>query len=769
MLLAVAAGFILAVVAPFLAGWLRGWTGWFLAIYPAAVFAYLLSEMPQVAEGEAIRQSFAWAPSVGLNLSFRLDGLSQILALLISGIGTLVVIYTGGYLGGHQYAGRFYAFLLAFMASMLGVVFSDNLLLMFLFWELTSFTSYLLIGFESEKADARKAALQALLVTGSGGLILLAGVLMLGSLGGSFEISELLTRRDIIEQDPRAPWVLVLLLLGAFTKSAQFPFHFWLPNAMAAPTPASAYLHSSTMVKAGIYLMARIHVLFAGTDTWLYMVTTAGAITMVAGAYLAIRETYFKRLLAYTTMSVLGLLTMLLGMGTSKYAVEAAMTFLVAHALYKAALFLVAGAVDHETGQRDIKNLGGLAKSMPLVATAAGLAALSMAGVMGTFGFMAKELLFEAAMHSTWYLVLTIAALIAGSLMVTVAALVGWQPFFGPRQDVLKHAHNGPLSLWLGPLVLSIFGLTVGIFPWILDGNVIGPAVSAVLQEPRDFHLVLWHGFNAALVLDIVALAAGLALFCFITPIRDTLQRWDLSGRYGPTKWYEGALHGLNVVAAGQTRFLQNGYLRLYLLTIVLTTVILVGGVMLFSKALPPEIFTISDLQFHEVGLALIILVAAGMAVHASNRLSAIAALGVVGYGVGILYVMFGAPDLAITQFVIETLTVILFVLVFYRLEAYTPLSSTATRFRDLVISVSAGALMTFLVLLAGESQWFPTIAQYYKENSAPLAHGHNIVNVILVDFRGIDTMGEITVLAIAGLGVYALLKLRPEDREDKT
>jgi multicomponent Na+:H+ antiporter subunit A len=586
--------------------------------------------------------------------------------------------------------------------------------------------------------------------------------------GQSFEISELLARRDLIEQDPRTPWMVVLILLGAFTKSAQFPFHFWLPNAMAAPTPASAYLHSSTMVKAGIYLLARLHVLFAGLPLWFVLVTTVGGVTMVSGAFLALRETYFKRLLAYTTVSVLGLLTMLLGTGTV-LAVKGAMVFLVAHAFYKASLFLVAGAVDHATGQKDVEKLGGLAREMPLIAVAALLAGLSMAGVLPTLGFLAKEELFTASLAAPKAFFLTTASVLAGLWMVTVAILVGWQPFFGRTSITDLVVHPVSVSLWLGPLLLAVLGLGTGLFPALLADSFIAPAISGVLQTPTEIHLYLWHGFTLPLALDIVALVGGATLFLFLGSVRGALRSADGLFARGPTWWYELGLKGLNGVASGQTRFLQNGYLRYYLITIVITTTFLGGTFLWVAGGVPMEWGDIWDFELHELGVALIILAAAATAVHARSRLAAIASLGVLGYAMGILYVMFGAPDLAITQFLIETLTVILFVLVFYRLQAYQRLSSRRARVRDVVISLSAGTLMTLLVLLAGSTQWFPSISSYYNENSVSLAHGRNVVNVILVDFRGIDTLGEITVLAIAALGVLALLKLWPGRAEEPT
>lgn len=766
MLVAIASGFLIAMLAPFVTRRLRSGSAWFFSVYPAGLTAYFLYSSPIIRGGGSLRESFAWAPSLGLSISLRLDGLSLLLGLLISGIGTLVVIYSGRYLKGHPQLGRFFAFLLAFMASMLGVVLADNLMLLFLFWELTSFTSYYLIGFEHENVESRQSALQALLVTASGGLALLAGLVLLGGIGGSFELSELLSRREALERDPRSPWALGLILVGAFTKSAQFPFHFWLPNAMAAPTPASAYLHSSTMVKAGVYLLARIQLLFVGTAAWEYPVTTIGAFTMVAGAYLAIRETYYKRLLAYTTISILGLLTMLLGMG-SAYATKAAIVYLVAHALYKAGLFLVAGVVDHETGERDVKRLGGLVRDMPLVAIAAVLLGLSMAGVIGTSGFLAKEMLFEAGLRASTSVPLVAASLISGLLMVTVAGLVSWRPFFGARPAYSGRPGNGGFGLWMAPLLLSLAGVTAGLLPHILEENV-SPAVLAVRGEPTEVHLKVWHGFNTALLLGTLALGGGILLFAFIAPVRETLQTIDRSGRIGPARWYESGLAGILRLAAWQTRVLQNGYLRFYLATVVLTTLLLVGGTLLFSRTLPPGMFALNDLDAFEVCLVAIIIVAVGMVVLVSNRLAAIAALGVVGYGVGILFVMYSAPDLAITQFLIETLTVILFVLVFYRLQEYRRISTRWQRTRDLTVSLMVGGMMAILVLLSGSTHWFPPISEYYGENAVNLAHGRNIVNVILVDFRGIDTLGEITVLAIAGMGAYALLRLRPAEPEEK-
>ncbi len=761
MLVAILAGFAVAVVAPWLAQYVGRFAGWVIALLPVSLVVYLAGFLPDIADGQTVVESTRWFPSLGISLSFLLDGLSLTFALLISGIGALVMIYTGGYLQERRDIGRFFAFILAFMASMLGVVLANNLITLFVFWELTSLTSYFLIGFDNEKKESRAAALQALLVTGLGGLVLLAGLLLLGQVGGSLELSELLANPEVIRDSSLYLPILLLVLVGAFTKSAQVPFHFWLPNAMAAPTPASAYLHSSTMVKAGVYLLARMHPILGGTEAWFGWLTAFGAVTMLAGAFFALRETYFKRVLAYTTVSALGALTLLLGIGT-KLSIKAAMTFLITHAFYKAALFLVAGAVDHATHQRDVEKLGGLARKMPVTATAAVLAALSMAGVIPLIGFLSKELLFEAALDApSLNLLLTLVVLIASIWIVAAAAIGCIKPFFGSSAHTPQHAHEAPLSLWIGPVLLALSGLAVGLAPQWLAGPLVAAASSAVLGTATQVKLALWHGLTWSLALDWIAILGGVAFYLWRSPVRQFIARFETLLKHGPARWYEWGLNGLNAVAAWQTRTIQSGYLRFYLMTIVLTAVGLVGYVLVVRGGGFPSSIKTSDWRFHEVGLAVIVLLAAGAVVFARSRLGAIAAMGVVGYGVGLLFVLFGAPDLAITQFVIETLTVILFVLVFYHLKRFKEFSRRRSRARDAVIALAAGALMTVLVLIASLTQWHQSISTYFVENSYTAAHGRNVVNVILVDFRGIDTLGEITVLAVAGIGVYALLKLR--------
>jgi multicomponent Na+:H+ antiporter subunit A len=734
-----------------------------LAVVPGLLFAHFVRFVVPVAEGQAFEQSWEWVAGLGVRLAFRLDGLSLLFALLVTGIGALVVVYSGGYLKGDPRLPRFDAVTLFFMAAMLGLVLADDALALFVFWELTGVSSYLLIGFDHGRAEVRKAALQALLVTGAGGLAMLAGLLLLAQVSGTLRLSGLAAQAVAIQDHELYLPALGLILLGAFTKSAQFPFHFWLPAAMAAPSPASAYLHSATMVKAGIYLLARLNPALGGTDAWHYVLILTGTATLVTGALLAYGQTDLKRLLAFTTVSALGTLTLLVGIST-ELAAQAAMVFLLVHTLYKAALFLGVGAVDHEAGTRDARRLGGLARAMPLTAFAVAASALSMAGLPPLFGFVAKELFYEAKQEVPRAGALVAFASFAGSAFVAAAAgLVGLRPFFGARREDLRQAHEAKPALWLGPVLLASLSVGLGLLPNLLAVPLVRPAASAVRGEHTELVLRPFMGMSPAFLQSLTMLAAGALLFAAHDRALARLEPLRRLAAWGPARLYDVALCGILALARAQTRVLQNGVLGWYLLVTIGTTVAL-GGYAFVTRVgsvpLLPE-----PVGLGEAAVVLAIVAGAVAVVRAQSLLFAVAALGVVGYGVALVFLLFGGPDLALTQFAIETLSVLLFVLVLRRLPPLRVLSPPAERLRDGAVAVAGGVFVTALVLAATAAPHPAPLRDYFAAHSLALANGRNVVNVILVDFRAFDTLGEITVLALAGLGVFALLRLRGPTR----
>ena len=735
---------------------------WLLIGLPLLAFLYLLTLTPTINQGNVVQISYPWAPSLDLHLAFAVDGFSLLFGLLISGIGALVLLYAKGYLAGHPQLGQFYGYITLFMVAMLGVVFADNLLLLFLFWELTSISSYLLIGFKHTDAKARKSALQALLVTGSGGLALLAGLVLLGQIAGTFSLSGLLQQRDLVQSHALYTPMALLILLGAATKSAQFPFHFWLPNAMAAPTPVSAYLHSATMVKAGVYLIARFTPVLGGTSLWFGVVTTLGAVTLLVGAYLAWQQRDLKRILAFSTVSALGMLFLLLGIGTD-VAIKAAMVFLLAHALYKGALFMLAGAIDHETGTRDVTQLRGLRRVMPITAWTAAVAGLSMIGAPPLFGFIAKELVYETTLYGpSATLLLTTVALVANVLTVIAAGLLVVRPFWGQAMAGAEKVHEAPWSMWLGPVLLAALGLLAGVAAGMTGDGLIAAAVAAVAGEAVKVKLALWHGINPMLGLSVLTVLLGVAgywgygrLLSLAEPVQQRIP-------WGPALAYEWLLNGMLRVAYWQTLFWQHGYLPRYLLLVVVTCVGLVGYT-LASRVGLPSALDWSGIRFYEAVVIGLMLGATAIVVTTASRLTAIVALGVVGLGVTLLFMLFSAPDLAITQFAIESLTVLLFVFILYRLPRFANYSDALIRWRDALIALVAGLLMTWLVLVVTDLPHPGHVATFYAEQSWLQAQGRNVVNVILVDFRGFDTLGEIVVLTVAALGVYSLINLAPK------
>ena len=726
---------------------------------PAAILAaFFASYVPTVADGGIARVSYEWVPSLGVNFSLLLDGLSLTFALLISGIGAFVAAYSSTYLAGHHQLGRFQLYLLAFMISMLGLVLADNVITLFVFWELTTVTSYLLIGFDHASAKSRRSALQALLVTGAGGLALLAGLILIGAVAGSFELSVILADRDVIRDSALYLPILLLVLAGAFTKSAQVPFHFWLPNAMAAPTPVSAYLHSATMVKAGIYLLARMHPALSGTDVWIWTLTIFGAATAVFASVVALRQTDLKQTLAYTTMMALGTLTMFLG-SEATVAVAAAVTFLIVHCFYKAALFLVVGIIDHETGTREAPKLRGLAVTMPITAFAAGAAALSMAGFPPFLGFIGKELKYEGALAvSSEPFFVAAAAVAANAMMVAVAGIVALRPFIGKRLPTPKEPHEAPAAMWIGPFVLACCGLAFGLSPALIADTLVQPAVSAIQGRPETVYLALWHGINLPLVLSLLTFALGLAIFAFHRRIRAGLGWVEAQLPTTADQVWDRILDGLKWVAAVQTRALQSGVLRNYLLIVFCTLAVIVGATLIATNAIRLPTSWPNLLVKDWVVTALI---AAGaiLTVFARSRLAAICALGAVGIGVALIFVMFGAPDVAITQLLVETLVVVLVAVVMLRLPQLERDRRTTRRRWDAVVAIALGCIVTLVLVAVVQGPIDLTISEYFGAESVPEAHGRNIVNVILVDFRALDTFGEVAVVAAAALGAYALIR----------
>jgi multicomponent Na+:H+ antiporter subunit A len=753
-------GFLAAIAAPFIHKFLPKLSGALLTLVPAGFFVYLANMIAPIAKGEVLLLSYTWFPSLDININFVVDGLSLTFALIISGIGAIIVFYASGYLHGHKKLARFYGYLLFFMTSMLGVVLSDNIIALFIFWELTSISSYLLIGFNHESERSRYAALQALLVTGGGGLALMAGLIIMGNVGGSYNISELIAQSSVIVGHSLYLPILILVLLGAFTKSAQFPFHFWLPNAMEAPTPVSAYLHSATMVKAGVFLLARFNPILSGTDVWHITLTVFGGITMLMGASMAVGQNDLKRILAYTTVSALGIMVFLIGLG-GPYAITAAITFLVVHSMYKGGLFLVAGAIDHETGTRDIRRLGGLKAHLPLIFLGAILAAFSYSGIPPFLGFVAKELVYETTAHfAVNPIILTVVAVLTNMFLVATAIMVGVKPFFGKYLETPKHPHHAPLTLWLGPVLLGLLGLALGVVPSWISKGLIGPSVDAIALTD-GVKLALWHGFTPILALSVLTLVGGVGLYYLSGTIKKQQAFFDKLAEFGPEEGYKALLKGLVTFSSKQTNFFQNGYLRHYFYWI-LTTFMLLVLYTIYSK----ELYTFlkvdfSGIYFYEALLVIIMLLASYSAIKSKTVLSSVASLGIVGYGIALIFSFFSAPDLALTQFSIETLTVILLVLIVYKVPKFTDFSPLRNRRRDAVLSIAAGLTITLLVMLVLNMPADSYISSYFLENSYVKAHGRNVVNVILVDFRGFDTMGEITVLTLAAIGVYTLLRFR--------
>ncbi len=738
----------------------NGWTGRLPVLLAALLFLGFLSFLPAIATGGAATLVWPWVPSLGIDLAFRIDGLGLTFALLISGIGTAVLLYANSYLAGDPQYGRFVLFLTAFMLAMLGLVLADDLILLFVFWELTTLTSYLLIGYSHTAAKSRRNALQALFVTGAGALAFLAGLILLGTAAGTNRISEINFAETPLLDHPLYLPIFILVLLGAITKSAQVPFHFWLPNAMAAPTPVSAFLHSATMVKAGVYLLARLHPALSGSDAWLWSLSILGGLTAVWASVLALRQTDLKQALAYTTLMALGTLTLLLAF-EGGYAMTAFATFLVVHSLYKATLFLVVGNIDTATGTRETDRLGGLLRVMPASALAAGLAALSMAGLPPFLGFIAKELSYAGSVELTapvaqW--LVAGASLAANALMLAVAGIVAYRPFWRGRTETDHSPREVPWPMLAGPLVLASLGLLFGLFPGVVQSTLITPTVLSLTGSVEDAReLKLWAGVNLPLVLSLATFAVGFVLYAVHRSLRATMVEVEPAVP-DMDRGYDRFMDGLKGFATLVATRVQTGRMTDYMAATFATVAVAIAATAAL-RGLPGLDAALQPVNAAHLGLALLLLAGAAQTAFTKSRIAAVAALGVVGIGTALIFIYFGAPDVAITQLLVEVLIVVLVAVVMLQLPR---LESVSNAFRPghAALAAAVGAMVSLVLLAVLTAPLDRSLSDYFEATSYPEAFGRNIVNVILVDFRALDTFGEVAVVVIAALSAIALLRL---------
>jgi len=741
--------------------WGRGYAALAAAAVMAACLIVLAPLVAPTLAGHVELARLAWLPAYGLDLSLRLDGLGLLFCLLIPGIGLLVVLYAYYYLPVTDALGRFYSLLLLFMSAMLGVVLSENLILLLIFWEITSLSSFLLVAYGHQHHAARIGARMALAVTGGGGLALLAGILLLGNIVGSYDLSAVLQAGERIRAHELYAPTLILILLGAFTKSAQFPFHFWLPNAMAAPTPVSAYLHSATMVKAGVFLLARLYPALAGSDLWFWLVSGTGALTLVYAASVALFRHDIKGLLAYSTISQLGLITLLFGLDTP-LTVVAGVFHIINHAIFKASLFMAAGVVDHECGTRDMRRVNGMFRYMPITATLAIVAAGSMAGVPLLNGFLSKEMFFaETVGHPVFAQIswlLPMFATVAGMLAVAYSSRFIHDVFFnGEPIDLPRTPHEPPRWMRAPIKVLVALCLLLGIFPEWSVARILAAAASATLQGPQPaYTLAIWHGFNQPFVMSLLALGGGVLIYALRAPLFAWYER---RSHRQPLLIFERFYHALSRLAGQLVARIDNGSLQRYSALLIGFVLLLgawagwpVAGEVLVRHTHPADVSAL--LAFAALALA-----ALGATVLHRQRLLAIVLVSIVGLVVSLTFVRFSAPDLALTQLAVEAGTILLMLLVLYYLphKKCTPATTITRKLRDLLLALGAGGGL-------GWVSWqmlgtpFETISGYYLEHSVPGGGGANVVNVILVDFRGFDTLGEITVLATVALAAHVLL-----------
>lgn len=771
-------------------------TGWFVLIVPIVLFIYYCNFLNLTIDGKHAISTLNWIPSLGISFTAYMDGLSLLFSLLITGIGTLVVLYSIFYLDKNkEQLHNFYVYLLMFMTAMLGIVQSDNIITLYLFWELTSISSFLLIGYWYTKDRSRFGALKSMMITVFGGLMMLGGFILLGIMGDTFSIRELIANASDIAGHPFFLAASVLILLGAFTKSAQFPFYIWLPDAMEAPTPVSAYLHSATMVKAGLYLIARLTPIFAVSELWIWLVTGIGVLTLFWGSFFAVKQTDLKGILAFSTVSQLGLIMSLLGASAISYHVEvntvlfqfagfAAIFHLVNHAVFKGSLFMVAGIVDHQTGTRDIRKLGGLMSIMPISFSIAFIGSMSMAGLPPFGGFLSKELFltsilalrdFQLFHFSTWGAVFPVVAWIASVFTFVYSFYFVFKTFTGKRNNegLPVKPKEAPVGMLVAPLVLAALVVVIFFIPNVVGDAFVKPAVTAMqsglFQYPSDVSVQVsaWHGWTPELYMTLGIIGLGAILFI-------TMKKWQPLYNIQP-KWLSlNALYNgfMSVAEKGMnylSRLYMTGVLRTYLIYMFAAIVIITLATLFIKDAFRIDTSSFTPMNAYGLLTAILLVISVFMVLTAKTRMTAIIALGGVGYSVALFFVIFKAPDLALTQLVIETITVALFLLAFYHLPKLKNHGETkGFRLGNFIIAAGVGIMMTLLALSAHSQKLIPSISKFYKDTVHSEAGGGNIVNVILVDYRGFDTLFEIAVLSIAGIGVYCMIRLQLS-RKEKT
>ncbi|MFT4446567.1 Na+/H+ antiporter subunit A [Bacillus subtilis] len=790
--LAILSPFLFAFIIPFLAKYAkRVHTGWFVLILPVLLFIYFLPMIRMTQSGETLRSVLKWIPSLGINFTVYIDGLGLLFALLITGIGSLVTLYSIFYLSKEkEQLGPFYVYLLMFMGAMLGVVLVDNVMVLYMFWELTSLSSFLLIGYWYKREKSRYGAAKSLLITVSGGLCMLGGFILLYLITDSFSIREMVHQVQLIAGHELFIPAMILILLGAFTKSAQFPFYIWLPDAMEAPTPVSAYLHSATMVKAGIYVIARFSPIFAFSAQWFWIVSLVGLFTMVWGSFHAVKQTDLKSILAFSTVSQLGMIISMLGVsaaalhyGHTEYYTVAAMAaifHLINHATFKGSLFMAVGIIDHETGTRDIRKLGGLMAIMPITFTISLIGTFSMAGLPPFNGFLSKEMFFTSMLRvthfdlfnvQTWGVLFPLFAWIGSVFTFIYSMKLLFKTFRGNYQpeQLEKPAHEAPVGMLVPPVILVALAVSLFFFPNILSYSLIEPAMNSIYptllagHEKFHVHISQWHGVTTELLMT-----AGIVVIGTIGYL--SLNKWKGIYKLFPSKLTLNRLYDklLTLMEKGSyrvTKQYMTGFLRDYLLYIFAGFIILIGGAFAIKGGFSFKTEGMAKIGVYEIILTLVMISATVATVFARSRLTAIIALGVVGYTLALFFVIFRAPDLALTQLVIETISVALFLLCFYHLPKLRLKTKTRTfRMTNFIISLGVGVIVTLLGIASSSQRTKDSIASFFVKHSHDLGGGDNVVNVILVDFRGFDTMFEITVLTIAALGIYSMIKTKVKE-----